>query len=63
MNKPIRACWARMSDADFVRAWIAEVGEPPAVMLDRHAMIELLLDHARSAAEAGPGPDCARKRS
>lgn len=33
-----------MSDDDFRGAWIALVGEPPAIMLCRTTMIDILLE-------------------
>lgn len=31
-----------LSDQDFLKAWIAVLGEPPAIVLDREFMVELL---------------------
>jgi hypothetical protein len=32
------------SDEDFVAVWKAQLGEPPAVLIDRGLMVSLLLD-------------------
>lgn len=39
-----RARLARMSDGDFLAAWKRVFGQPPAALLERATMIDLLLE-------------------
>ena len=60
MTKTVPGCATKvrlrnMSEREFMAAWIAAVGEPPAVMLDRGPMVDLLLDAMRHAGEPGCG--------
>jgi hypothetical protein len=33
-----------LSDEDFVAVWRVQLGEPPAILIDRPLMVSLLLD-------------------
>lgn len=47
---------SHLPQAEFVAAWVALVGEPPATMLEsRSAMIRLLVDSAPIAPIEGQG--------
>jgi hypothetical protein len=47
-----------LSDEEFVSAWKALLGEPPAILVDRPIMVELLLDSIvpELGNRSGPAP-------
>ena len=57
MTKDVNGpAWLRaMSESEFIAAWVSELGQAPALMLDREEMIRLLLESRGEPAAAGPG--------
>lgn len=46
-----------MPEREFIAAWVSELGQPPALMLERGEMIELLLAARVSSATPTAGRD------
>ncbi len=47
-----------MSESEFIAAWIAALGQPPALMLERGEMIAFLLSAGERPAPANAAGAC-----